>query len=108
MSTLNESPHLSQRPKVEAVHKGGAQVLRLSSEGPAFLPEHFCSHDAVLVVTNGEIVITYTKTEQPNPVSAGNCHVIPAQTAHTLRSDAAFQMFLTIPGEAHLKFRGAE
>ena len=97
------------KPKMEAVqHQGGAKVFRVSGEGPVFMPEHSCSHDAVLVVTNGDIVITYTKTEQPNPVNAGNCHVIPAQTAHTLRSDAAFQMFLTIPGEAQIKFEGGK
>ena len=96
------------RPKIEWVHKDGAQVRRLSSEGPAFLPEHFCSHNAVLVVTSGEIVITYVETDQPNVVSAGNCHVIPAKVAHHLRADGPFQMFLIIPGEAELQFRGAK
>ena len=95
-----------QRPKVEPVHTGTQQqVFRGSGDGAVFMPEHYCTHEAVVVVTSGEVEIVYSENMERSRVMAGECHVIPANLRHTLTADAPFQLFLTIPGDAKLEFR---
>ena len=70
------------------------------------MPEHYCTHEAVVVVTSGEVEIVYSENMKRSRVRAGECHVIPANRRHTLTADAPFQLFLTIPYEdAKLEFR---
>ena len=68
------------------------------------MPEHYCTHEAVVVVTSGKVEITYSKSGERNSVSAGECHVIPAKSTHRLTSDGPFNLFLTIPGGAKIEF----
>jgi quercetin dioxygenase-like cupin family protein len=93
------------RPTVETVFTGEhEQVLRGSSTGPAHMPEHYCTHEAVVTVIDGSVEIRLSGTGDIQRVASGECYVIPAGEKHTLHAREAFSLFLVMPASAEIHF----
>ena len=97
------------KPEVAPVHKGvDHTVLQGSSEGAAFMPEHYSTHEAVVVVVEGRVEIQLTESGVTDTVAAGECYVIRPGEKHTLSSRDGFRLFLTMPSKAEIRFEEAE
>lgn len=76
-----------------------------TSSGAAFVPEHDCTHEAVVVVVEGAVEIILTDSGERHAVNAGECYVIHPGVQHTLSSVDAFRLFLTMPSAAEIRFK---
>ena len=93
------------RPEITEVHSGvDCTVVQGSSRGAAFMPEHFCTHEAVVIVVEGRVEIRLTDTGTTAQVSTGECYVIRPGVKHTLTSQDRFRLFLTMPSSAEIRF----
>ena len=94
------------RPEVTPIHKGPAHtVLQGASAGAAFMPEHDCTHEAVVVGVEGRVEIALTDAGERHAVDAGECYIIHPKVQHTLSSPGAFRLFLTMPAAAEIRFK---
>ena len=94
------------RPAVTDIYKGTHHtVVQGTGSGAAFMPEHYCTHEAVMVVVEGRVEIELTESEETCTVNAGECYVIRPRSKHTLSSLGAFRLFLTMPPKAEIRFK---
>jgi quercetin dioxygenase-like cupin family protein len=93
------------RPEVSTIYDGAEEtVLQGKSDSAAFMPEHFSTREAIVVVVEGEVRIHYTDLGEEAGVAAGDTHVIQPKVWHSLSADGPFRLFLIYPTGAEIKF----
>lgn len=93
------------RPQVDPVHMGTQQqVIRGSSDRPAFMPEHYATHEAAVIVAEGSVDIHYRESGTNMSVSAGQHHLIEPNQRHALSSPGAFRLYLVMPAAGEIRF----
>ena len=93
------------RPTVVPAFSGEShKVFKGSSDASAYMPEHYSTHEAVVVVTSGRVTVRFSDNGDTVSAAEAEFLTIPANRKHTLKSDGAFTLFLTIPATAELKF----
>ncbi len=93
------------RPQVDPVHMGTQQrVIQGSSDRPAFMPEHYATHEAAAIVAEGTADIHYSESGTNVSVSAGQRHLIEPNQRHALSSPGASRMYLAMPAPGELRF----
>jgi quercetin dioxygenase-like cupin family protein len=80
------------------------QVIQGSSDRAAFMPEHYATHEAAVMVAEGTVDIHYSESGTTLSVSAGQHHLIEPNQRHALSSPGAFRLYLVMPADGEIRF----
>lgn len=78
------------------------QVMEISLDAGASLPQHKASSDAFLIVKEGSAKIIFSDNEVE--LQSGSTQLIPANKEHKLQVHDAFKACIILASEAAIKF----
>lgn len=78
------------------------KVLRVSGNKGNAMPEHYCTHEAVITVQKGAVILKISGTEYP--IRQNQSFIIPTGEPHSLKIEEDFEANVIMKIDAEIKF----
>ncbi|HQZ94604.1 MAG: cupin domain-containing protein [Flavobacteriales bacterium] len=91
------------KPELKPLHVGEQfKMLQVTAVAGAFMPEHYCTSEAIVSVSEGSATIEMK--DGNTELAAGSSFLIPAGKPHSLRIGHTFKATVVMERNATLEF----
>jgi quercetin dioxygenase-like cupin family protein len=90
-------------PQTTILHIGKVfKVLRVTGNKGTSMPDHYCTHEAVITVQDGSAILRMSGTEYP--ILKSQSFIIPSGENHSLMLKDDFEAIVILKLDAEIKF----